>query len=47
MNRNDAESLAGEYVLGTLSGPELAEFEANLARDPRVAASGGRPGSGG
>ena len=42
MNRNEAEQLAGDYVLGTLSGPELTEFEANLAHDPeqqrRVAA---------
>ena len=36
MNRNEAESLAGEYVLGSLSGPELAEFEANLARNPEL-----------
>ena len=36
MNRNEAESLAGDYVLGALSGPELAEFEANLARDPAL-----------
>jgi anti-sigma factor ChrR (cupin superfamily) len=36
MNRNEAESLAGDYVLGTLSGPELAEFEANLARHPEL-----------
>jgi anti-sigma-K factor RskA len=46
MNRNEAESLAGDYVLGTLSGPELTEFEANLARNPELR---GRspPGSGG
>ena len=36
MNQNEAESLAGDYVLGTLSGPELAEFEANLARNPEL-----------
>lgn len=36
MNRNEAESLAGNYVLGPLSGPELAEFEANLARNPEL-----------
>lgn len=36
MNRNDAESLAGDYVLGALSGPELAEFEANLVRNPEL-----------
>ena len=36
MNGNDADYLAGEYVLGTLSGPELAEFEADLARDPQL-----------
>ncbi|MCB1770707.1 MAG: cupin domain-containing protein [Candidatus Competibacteraceae bacterium] len=36
MNRNEAESLAGDYVLGTLSGPELVEFETNLARDPQL-----------
>ncbi len=36
MNRNEAESLAGDYVLGALSGPELAEFEAILARDPEL-----------
>ncbi|MDG4552999.1 MAG: cupin domain-containing protein [Candidatus Competibacter sp.] len=34
MNRNEAESLAGDYVLGALSGPELAEFETVLAADP-------------
>ena len=36
MNRNEAESLAGDYVLGTLSGPELAEFEATLAQNPAL-----------
>ena len=36
MNANEAESLAGDYVLGALSGPELAEFEANLARNPEL-----------
>jgi anti-sigma factor RsiW len=36
MNRNEAESLAGDYALGALSGPELAEFEANLARNPEL-----------
>ncbi len=36
MNRNEAESLAGDYVLGALSGLELAEFEANLARNPAL-----------
>ncbi|CDH44717.1 cupin domain-containing protein [Candidatus Contendibacter odensensis] len=34
MNRNQAESLAGDYVLGTLSGSELTEFEAALAGNP-------------
>ncbi|MFZ1640521.1 MAG: cupin domain-containing protein [Candidatus Contendobacter sp.] len=36
MNRNEAESLAGDYVLGALSGPELAEFEAALAGNPAL-----------
>ena len=36
MNWNEAESLAGDYVLGALSGSELAEFEANLARNPEL-----------
>lgn len=34
MNRDEAERLAGDYVLGALSGRELTEFEAILARDP-------------
>jgi anti-sigma factor ChrR (cupin superfamily) len=34
MNRNEAESLAGDYVLGALCGPELDAFEAHLARNP-------------
>ena len=36
MNRHEAEQLAGDYVLGALSGSELAEFEANLARSPEL-----------
>lgn len=36
MNRNEVEQLTADYVLGVLSGPELAEFEANLARDPQL-----------
>ncbi len=36
MNRNETEQLAADYVLGALSGSELAEFEANLARDPKL-----------
>lgn len=36
MNRNEAERLAGDYALGTLSGQELAEFEVFLARDPAL-----------
>lgn len=36
MKRNEAESLAGDYVLGTLSDPELAEFEAVLRQDPAL-----------
>ncbi|MBK8185087.1 MAG: cupin domain-containing protein [Candidatus Competibacteraceae bacterium] len=36
MNRNEVEQLAGDYVLGALSGLELTEFEANLARDPKL-----------
>lgn len=36
MNRNEAESLAGDYALGTLSGAELTEFEAMLAQDPAL-----------
>ncbi|MCP5158032.1 MAG: cupin domain-containing protein [Gammaproteobacteria bacterium] len=34
MKRNEAEQLAGDYVLGTLGDPELAEFEAILSQDP-------------
>ena len=36
MNRNEADQRAADYVLGALSGAELAEFEANLARDPKL-----------
>lgn len=36
MNRNEAESLAGDYALGALSGSELAEFEAHLAHNPAL-----------
>lgn len=36
MNRSEAENRAGDYVLGTLSGPELTEFEAVLASDPTL-----------
>ncbi|HCB12592.1 MAG TPA: hypothetical protein DEP36_03340 [Gammaproteobacteria bacterium] len=34
MKRNEAEQIAGDYVLGTLSDPELAEFETILSQDP-------------
>jgi len=36
MSRNEVEQWAGDYVLGTLSGSELAEFEAHLARNPEA-----------
>jgi anti-sigma factor ChrR (cupin superfamily) len=36
MNWNEAESLAGDYALGTLSGSELAEFEKALAGNPAL-----------
>lgn len=36
MNRNEAETLVGDYVLGALSGSELTEFEANLTRNPEL-----------
>lgn len=38
MNRSEAESLAGDYALGALSGPELAEFEIELAQNPALQA---------
>jgi quercetin dioxygenase-like cupin family protein len=34
MNHNEAERLAGDYVLGVLAEPELSAFEAHLAHDP-------------
>ncbi|GAB4296381.1 MAG: anti-sigma factor [Roseovarius sp.] len=34
----DDIALAGEYALGLLEGAELADFEARLAREPRLAA---------
>lgn len=36
MNHHEAESLAGDYVLGALSGRELTEFEAVLTHDPAL-----------
>lgn len=36
MNWNEAKSLAGDYALGTLSGPELAGFEIELAHNPAL-----------
>jgi anti-sigma-K factor RskA len=36
MNAEDAQNLAGEYVLGTLSAPERAAFERALSRDPAL-----------
>ena len=36
MNQYEIEQWAGDYVLGTLSGSELAEFEAHLARNPEL-----------
>ncbi|MBL8251817.1 MAG: cupin domain-containing protein [Candidatus Competibacter sp.] len=36
MTREETDQLAGDYVLGVLSGPELAGFEARLARDPAL-----------
>jgi anti-sigma-K factor RskA len=36
--RDEAEILAGEYVLGTLAGQERARFEARLASEPELRA---------
>ena len=38
MSQDDADALAGEYVLGTLRGSARSEFERRLAADPGLSA---------